>query len=135
MGTILCPDVGEVLLLKYLVNHTAPTNVRVHLFTSNITPGESNVLSTYSSNEVSDPAYTPATLTGSSWTVGTSGGVSSASYATQDFSFSSSVSVYGAYYTNASDTSLLWVERFAVAPYNIPSGGGNIEITPVVELA
>ncbi|RKY76262.1 hypothetical protein DRQ00_09080 [candidate division KSB1 bacterium] len=133
--SIVVPNVGEVLLLKYMLNHTPATNVVMRLFTSNIEPDESDVLGTYSGTEPSDVAYTPATLTGSFWTVATVGGVSSATYSEQHFSFSTTNSTYGYYVTDNTNSELLWAERFDAAPFNIPSGGGNIAITPKIELA
>ena len=43
------------------------------------------------------------------------------------------VSVYGYFVTNNAGTVLLWAERFTDGPYNLPSGGGSIKITPSIE--
>jgi len=132
---IVAPNVGEVLLLKYMLNHTAATDVVLRLYTSNITPAESDTIGTYSGDEPSDIAYTPATLTGTSWTVATVSGTTSATYAERFFSFSTSASSYGYFVTDNSGSSLLWAERFDAAPFNIPSGGGEIAIIPKIELS
>lgn len=133
--TIVCPDAGEVLLLQYMLNHTAATDVKMHLYTSNITPAEADVVGDYSPSEPSDGLYTAATLTGINWVVATVAGTTTATYAQQVFSFSGSDSVYGYYVTNNASTSLLWAERFNVAPFLLPGGGGQIAINPGIELA
>lgn len=132
--SIVFPNDAEVLLLKYMLNHTSATDTKMHLYTSNITPAESDVIGDYTPNEASDGSYTPASLTGASWTFSSVGGTTTASYAQQSFSFSSSANVYGYYVTDNSDTNLLWAERFNVAPFQIPSEGGEIAITPELEL-
>lgn len=118
-----------------MLNHTAPTDVKLHLFTSNITPAETDVLSTYSTNEVTDASYAAKTLTGTNFTVATVSGTTTATYPRQTFTFAAAATVYGFYITNNSDTALLWVARFDAAPFNIPSGGGTIGIDPAIELA
>ena len=133
--SIVAPNVGEILLLKYMLNHTPPTNVVMRLYTTNINPSETDTIGTYSATEPSDVAYTPATLPGAAWTFATVAGVSSASYADQLFSFSASASSFGYFCTDNTGSSLLWAERFDAAPFNIPSGGGEITITPKIELA
>jgi len=133
--TIVCPDVGEVLLLKYMLNHTAPTDVKMHLFVSDITPAEDDIIGDYSGDEAADSSYTAATLTGASWTVATAAGTTTASYAQQVFSFAGTADVYGYYVTDNASTNLLWSERFDAAPFLLPSGGGQIAITPGIELA
>jgi hypothetical protein len=133
--TIVCPDVGEVLLLKYMLNHTAATDVKMHLYVSDITPAEDDVVGDYTPNEASDSYYTAATLTGTSWTVATVTGTSSATYAQQVFSFSGTANVYGYYVTDNADTNLLWAERFDAAPFLLPGGGGQVAINPAIELA
>src|SRR4051812_25333696 len=117
----LTVDVGEVLLLRYILNNTSPGNVRLRLFTNNITPAEGNSLTMYT--ESSAAGYSPFALTGASWTFATASGTSTATYARQTFSYSTSETVYGYYMTNAdvgNIQQLVWVERFPGAPYQVP---------------
>ena len=97
-----------------------------------MTPGNSDTISTYNESVVS--GYAPKTLVGTSWTFATSAGTSSAVYARQTFTFSTSETIYGGYATDASDTNLLWAVRFDGVPYTVPSLGGVIEVDPKVKL-
>jgi len=132
---IVAPNVGEVLLLKYMLNHTSATDVVLRLYTNDVDPSETDTIATYIGSEPTDVAYTPATLPGASWTVATVSGVTTASYASQFFSFSSGASTYGYFVTDNSGTGLLWAERFDAAPYNIATGGGVIRIDPETDLS
>lgn len=129
---ITAPNVGEVLLLKYMLNNTAPTDINIHLYTNNVTPAESDVLGTYT--EATDPAYLAVSCPGASWTFATVLGTSSATHANISFSFSTTASIYGAYATDSTNTYLLFSERFTAAPLNFGSSGGNIELAPSISL-
>ena len=130
---LLSPSVGEVLLLKYMLNVTVATNVELRLYTNNITPAYTDVISSYV--ESSAAGYAGITLTGGNWTVATSSGTTVANYAQQTFSYTTSESVYGYYVTRVGNNQVLWSERFSGAvPFNIPSGGGTVSITPRVTL-
>lgn len=125
---LVIPDVGEDIALKNLVNHTAPQNLVLRLFTNNVTPGESDTAGTYT--EQSGSGYSAITLTGASWSV--SGGV--ASYAQQTFTFTAAASsVYGYYLTQATSGILVAAERFVSgAPFAINNNGDEIKITPTI---
>lgn len=125
-------DQGEVLLLKYMLNHTATDNCRLHLFTNDYSPLTDDTLSLYT--EVSASGYTSISLTGSQFTVSTSSGTSSAVYARQTFSLTTSVNAYGYYITNNGSSILIWAERFTGAPFQIPTGGGTIGLDPDIRL-
>lgn len=121
-------NVGEQLLLKRALNHTAADDVKLHLYTNDVTPSESHTVANYT--EATGNGYSEIELTGSSFTVATSDGVTTASYTEQTFTFTGGpVSVYGYYVTDGAGTTLLWAERFTSAPYNIPADGGEIRIT------
>lgn len=129
------PNASEVLLLKYLLNHTDPGNTLVRLYKNDITPGTADTISTYT--ESSAAGYTLITLTGLNFTFSTLNGTSQAVYASQTFSFTTSENIYGYYLTNV-DTggpqALLAAERFSGAPVLIPSLGGQISVTPNIKL-
>lgn len=131
--SLLAPNVGEVLLLKYMLNNASPTNVELRLFTNNVTPAYTDVLASYT--ESSAAGYAGITLAGASWTVATSTGTTVANFAQQTFSYSATESVYGYFVTSNGKGQVLWAERFSGAvPFNIPSGGGTVSITPRVTL-
>lgn len=131
---LVCPDVhGEILLLQYIVGMANADNPVLHLFSNDHTPSDSTTISLL--NEVStSTGYTPVTLLSSSWTTTQSGGVTSAVYSEQTFTFLTDATAFGYYVTNQSDQ-LLWLERFSGAPFDIPDGGGTISVTAKLTLS
>lgn len=129
--SLLVPNTGEVIALKYLVGYTTSTeNLVLRLYTNNKTPAETDTAGSYT--EATGSGYGAITLTGSSWTV-TGGAPSSATYAAQTFTFTGSLgNVYGYYLTRASSSDLVYAERFSDGPYNIAASGDTITITPQI---
>ena len=123
---LLTPNGGEKLVLELIVNKTAAQDLTLHLFSNDVTPAETDTISTYTEN--AESGYSAKTLTGASWD--TTSTISTASYAAQTFSFTTSATSYGYFVKHGS--SLLLAERFTGAPFNIPSGGGNISVTPTI---
>jgi hypothetical protein len=116
-----------------MLNVTIPTNVEMRLYTNDRTPAYTDVVASYV--ESSAAGYGAITLTGGNWTVATSSGTTVANYAQQTFSYTTSESVYGYFVTRIGKNEVLWAERFSGAvPFNIPSGGGTVSITPRVTL-
>ena len=137
---MVVPDEGERKLLEYIVNKTAPTNLVIRLYVNDVDlSGETFTTSSFTeantgSSSSSSNGYASVTLLGANWTVSTNQGVSVAVYnSTITFSFTESQSVYGYYITNTSGN-ILWAERFSGAPFNLPSGGGDISVRPQVQL-
>jgi hypothetical protein len=130
---LLSPNVGETLLLKYMLNVTTATNQELRLYTNNITPAYSDVVASYV--ESSATGYAGITLTGAGWTIATSSGTVVANYSQQTFSYTTSDNVYGYFVTRVGKNEVLWAERFSgTVPFAIPSGGGSISVTPRVTL-
>jgi hypothetical protein len=131
---LVCPDVwGEILLLQYIVGMVNADNPVLHLFSNDHTPSDSTTISLL--DEVStSTGYTPVTLLSSNWTTTQSGGVTSAVYSEQTFTFLTDATAFGYYVTNQSDQ-LLWLERFSGAPFDIPDGGGTISVTAKLTLS
>ena len=131
--SLLAPNVGEVLLLKYMLNYEHADDVELRLYTNNLTPAYSDDLASYV--ESSAAGYSCFTLVGTQWTIATTGATTVANYAQQTFSYTATESVYGYFVTSTGDGQVLWAERFSGAvPFNIPSGGGTVSITPSVTL-
>lgn len=122
--SLIAPAISEVYLLQYLVNMVAPTHPVLRLYTNNYTPNDDATLTTLT--EASQAGYAPITLVGSSWTTTLTGGVGTAVYSEQTFSFTTGVNVYGYFVTDTTGAKLLWLERFSGAPFTLPSGGGSI---------
>jgi hypothetical protein len=131
--TLVVPDEGERRLLSYIVNKSSPTNLVLHLYVNNVSLG-AETFTGASFTEASASGYAAVTLTGSNWTVGTTTGVSSATYNSSiTFTFSVGQSVYGYYVTDTSGN-ILWAEEFPGAPFALPGGGGEISVTPRLQL-
>lgn len=138
--SLVVPNTAEILMLKYILNFattdgTAPTsagNRKLRLYTNNLTPDNTTVLSAFT--ECSASGYTNKTITGTNWTINTSVGMTTATYSEQAFDFDVATTIYGYYVTTSGGSpELLWAERFP-ATYTLPSGGGRILLTLKVTL-
>lgn len=133
MALVVCNN-GEVVALSYLVGKvTSVENLDYRLYTSNITPAETDTASTYTSNEAAGGGYAEKALTGASWTV-TGGAPSEAAYAQQDYTFTGALTgnatVYGYFVTRATTGDLILAESFtAFTPAN---NGDKILLTPKI---
>jgi hypothetical protein len=122
------PAVGEILLLKNILNHTAPTNKVLHLFKNNVDHTDDS-LTIDDLEECDEAGYESVELDGGDWTVENVANVVTASHPDVTFTFTEEASVYGCYITTT-DNELLWLEKFDGAPFNLPSTGGNVVIGP-----
>jgi len=130
---LVCPDVwGEILLLQYIVGMVNADNPVLHLYANNVTPSDSTVKEDLT--EVTGGGYAPITLLSSNWTTTQSGGITTAVYSEQTFTFTTDATAYGYYVTDQSNR-LLWLERFSGAPFDIPDGGGTISVTAKLTLS
>jgi len=125
----LVPNEGEDFCLEKIVNFadTASQNLFLRLYENDVTPGETDTVATYT--EVTDGSYAAIELTGSSWTI--LDGL--ASYAQQTFTIGTTQSIYGYYVTNYAGTVLVLAERFT-STITIGAGGGNVAVTPTINL-
>lgn len=129
--TLLAPDTGDQLFLKYALNNTAASNPKLHLYTNNYTPAKGDTTGSYTECSTAT-GYAAVTLPGTSWTVSTTSHVTTASYAAQTFTLTASATIYGYYITDNSSSNVLWAELFSGGPFNIPSGGGSVTVTPTI---
>jgi hypothetical protein len=104
---ITAPNQGENLMIQYIINKLAPADIVLRLFVN---------------DEVIDDNTVAADLTEST-------------YPDQVFNFDDAESVYGYYVTDQANGHILWGERFAAAPFNIPASGGTITLTPKLSLS
>jgi len=128
---MVIPDCGEAELLARALNKNAPDNCKLKLFTDDQAITEGMVVGDLT--ECAAAGYAAKTLTGASFTVATAGGVTTASYAEQTYTFSASATIYGWYLTNNDGSILLAVEKWD-APITIVDSG-TIAITPEYTLA
>ena len=131
---LVCPDTAEVSMLKLITNNASNADLKLKLFTTDVTPDDDTVL--VDLTEASGNGYAAKTLTGASWAISTSVGVTTASYAEQTFTFTGALgNVYGYFITNGAGDELLWCERFTDAPYDIVNNGDEINVTVKITLA
>ena len=134
---LFSPNEGEVVLLQYMVNLASSNNPILRLYTNDINTlvSPNSGITNSQFTEASAAGYTAMVLAGSLWTTTLSGGVATAVYSAQTFSFTTAASVYGYYVTNNGGTKCLWTEKFSGAPFTLPSSGGQISIAPRVALS
>lgn len=132
MALVVPDQLGEILMLKYIVGLVDAGNPVLHLFRSDITPTDSTVIG--DAQEATSAGYAAITLVSSNWTVGQSSGVTTAMYSERTFTFNTNATIYG-YYVTTTSNELLWLERFSGAPFEIPDGGGSISITTKLTLS
>jgi hypothetical protein len=128
--TLLCPNVGEVTLLSYMLDKTEAGHPVMHLYNNNYTPVETSTLGHFT--QCTESLYAAATLTSSSWTIATDGDTTTASYPETTFTFGTAANVYG-YYVTSTGGDLLWAEAFS-GVFTLPAAGGSIAITPKISL-
>lgn len=130
---------GEKLLLEAMVGKVAAANLKLKLFTNNVTPGHADTVATYTEMGAVQ-GYTAKTLTTSSWNAGAAGTGSGTSlsnkasitYAQQTWTADGtggSQTVYGYFITDNAGTTLLGAEKFA-APVTFAVNGDTIKIDP-----
>lgn len=130
---LVCPDQkGEILLLQYIVGMVNADNPVLHLYSNDVTPSDSTLVGDLT--EVAGGGYAAITLLSANWTTTQSGGVTTAVYSEQTFTFTTDATAYG-YYVTDETGQLLWLERFNGAPFDIPDGGGTISITAKLTLS
>jgi len=124
---LLVPNVGEKEMLERILNGI--DELVLHLFQVDHTPVEGDVSTSY--DEVDGGGYNQIILS-APWTV--AGDPTEGSYPQVSFDFTGAATVYGYFVTDNLGSILLWAERFSDGPYNIPSGGGSVKITPKIQL-
>ena len=124
--TLRVPTNSAVRMLKAIVNHTAPEDLVLKLFTNDgVMP----------STEASGFGYAPRSLSGRSWQF-VEGEPSHASHPEETFTFTGNLGqVYGYFLVQEISGEVLWSERFTDGPYNIVNNGDKIRIVPRFELS
>lgn len=122
---------GDKLIAQYLTNAATPENLKIKLFTNNVTPDKSYVAS--SLTECTATGYAAVTTASGSFTVteGTGNGstATTIAYPAQTFTLTAAATCYGYFLVGATSGKLYWAEVFSGGPYTIPSGGGTISVT------
>lgn len=130
--TILVPNVGEEIALRYLIGKTTTVRDLIYrLFATNVTPAETDTAGSYT--EAAGGGYASKTLTGATWTT-TQGAPTSADYAQQTWTFTGSLTtngtVFGYYVTRVTDADLVLAETFT--SFTPTNNGDQILLTPKI---
>ncbi len=142
--TITVSNSGEKLLLDAAVGKVAAGNLKLKLFTNDVTPAHDSVAGTFTEMGAVQ-GYTEKTLTTTGWNAGTAGTGTGTSlsnkaaitYPQQQWTFDGTggtVTVYGYFITDAAGTTLLGAERFATAQ-TVSASGDIIKIDPKLTLS
>ena len=132
-----------MLLLKYIVNilRDNTEHTVLHLYGNDIDPEDGSHgasgedFNTADFTEASASGYGAITLTGAGWTQTQVVGVSTAEFNVGvTFSFTVGEDIFGYYCTDTNDD-IQWAERFPGAPFQLPTGGGDIAVKPQITLS
>jgi hypothetical protein len=125
---------GQEAALNYVTNKVTTTeNLVYNLFATNVTPAHTDTYGTYTA--AVGGGYGAITTTGSSWSISATGGVATAAYAQQTYTFTGALTtnatIYGYFTTGATNTTS---EYFAEAftSFTPASNGDNIKLTPQI---
>lgn len=123
------PDEGLIWLLQQL----AANNLKMHLFTNNISPSRATTLAGLT--EATWTGYAVVTLASGSWvSLGVGGNVGTLAYPAVTFSNTSagSVTAYGFYITDNAVTKLLCVGLFDGSPVTLVATTGTYTFVPTI---
>lgn len=123
------PDQGLIFIIQQLVAN----NLKLHLFTNNITPSDSTVLAGLT--EAAWTGYASQTLSSGTWvSLGVASHIGAMAYPVCTFLNTSggSVSAYGWYITDNAVTMLVAVGLFDSAPVTLPATTGSYSFIPTI---
>jgi hypothetical protein len=107
---------------------------RLRLFQNNVTVSDATVLSGLT--ECTATGYAAVNLTSASWNAPTFSSPTASMTPVAAFSFTtanaSPVTVYGAYITDSTNTTLLACWNFPAGGFTLPAGGGTITCSPTL---
>ena len=125
------PDAEEEWVAQQQVNYGGGgTNLTLHLFKSNTTPGDSTVAGDFT--EADFTGYSSVTLIGANWVI-TANAPTTATYAEQTFTSTADQTlqqIYGFYLLRGA--SYVFGERFTNGPYSILNTDDYVAVTPAL---
>jgi len=127
--TLLVPDAGEVQLLTMALSKATVETQTLKLFVNDYAPVEGSIASNFT--EMSTCGYVAKTLDRASWSTSSAGGVTTASYPQQTWTFTAGgpTTVYGYFIVETTSGIILWAELFE-SPQVIQNTGDQILLTP-----
>ena len=107
------PDSAELIALKAFVGHTAQSeDAVVGLFTSNITPADTDTAATYTAIEAVGGGYGRKSILAANWVVT----ANPITYAAQTWTFTGALNanavIYGYFLLRATTLDIMWSENF-----------------------
>lgn len=107
------PDSAELIALKAFIGHTAQSEDSVvGLFTSNITPADTDTAATYTAIEAVGGGYNRKSLLKGNWVVT----ANPITYAAQTWTFTGALNanavIYGYFLLRATTLDIMWSENF-----------------------
>lgn len=130
--TLVVPNSAETLILEYILNKGAPQDLDIRLYTNDVTPSETDTVSTYI--QATGGGYAAIELTPGNWSINP-GNPTTSEHTQVSWTFTGSVGlIYGYYVVRRTGGELVWAERFTNGPYNIQQNGDIIRITPRLNL-
>jgi hypothetical protein len=131
--SLIVPNTAEVLALKNFLNNEAPQDQYLKLYCNNYDPVEGSAAGNFT--EAAGGGYTHIALTGASWVIATSGGLTTASYAQQTFTFTGALTtnptIYGYFVVQQTSGAILWAEK-AASPFTPANNGDTYKVTPQI---
>ena len=139
MANKVVTDNGKMWIADICMNSGHPQlngHVNLHLYTNNYTPTSSDIITDYT--EATYVGYAAALLSGAS-----DGGIDGSdrdtwTWPSELFQATSSSglpeTVYGAYYTDTGDTTVLWAEKFA-GTFAFNASGDGFTFVPTFSFA
>ena len=109
---------GEILLLQYIVGMVNADNPVLHLYANDVTPSDSTIIGDLT-EVAGTTGYAAITLLSANWTTTQTGGITTAVFSEQTFTFTTDATSFG-YFVTDETNQLLWLERFSGAPFSIP---------------
>lgn len=132
-AALVVPNQGEGIILDATTTKAAGENLKLQLYSSDTTPGETDTEATYTPLTEA-LGYTHTTLTAASW-VTTPGAPTETAYPQVTWTFTGAAgNVYGYMLVQVTSGKLVWAERFTNGPYNIQNNGDQIKVTPKITM-
>jgi hypothetical protein len=128
---LVVSDSSEVLMLQYILNKSNPSNLTIHLYSNNVTPGESSTITTFT--EVTGFGYNPIALIPANWTI-VIDDFAKGEHTEVTWTFTGAAGAIYGYYVTRQTGELMWAERFTNGPYTINTSGDEIRVTPRLSL-
>src|SRR3990167_11508210 len=127
---LLAADIGEREMLDMILKDTTPEAQIVRLYSNDYDAVEGSVAGDFT--EVVGGGYAAKTLTRGSWNAASTdgGGVTSATYAAQTWSWTGAATVVGYFVVGATSGSLLWAERLYAGAGQVFGNGDSLTVTP-----